>query len=87
MRNFSIGLTALVALFILLVTIGNFLVRTSYACKYCKQQEIGCPAEKLFQGGKWEKRKAPDLPIICPQPALQTLIDHVLAELYYTNKT
>ena len=48
MRNFSIGLTALVALLALLVTVGNFLVRTSYACKYCKQREIGCPAEKLF---------------------------------------
>jgi hypothetical protein len=48
MRNFSIGLTALVALLALLVTVGNFLVRTSFACKYCKQREIGCPAEKLF---------------------------------------
>jgi hypothetical protein len=48
MRNFSIGLAALVALLALLVTVGNFLVRSSYACKYCKQREIGCPAEKLF---------------------------------------
>ena len=27
---------------------GNVLIRSSFACKYCKQKEIGCPAEKLF---------------------------------------
>ncbi|MFC1617032.1 hypothetical protein ACFL2K_02315 [Candidatus Margulisiibacteriota bacterium] len=28
--------------------LGNALVRSSYACKYCKQKELGCPAEQLF---------------------------------------
>lgn len=27
---------------------GNAAVRSSFACKYCKQRELGCPAEKLF---------------------------------------
>jgi hypothetical protein len=27
---------------------GNAFVRGSYACKYCKQKELGCPAEQLF---------------------------------------
>jgi hypothetical protein len=47
-RNFSVGLAALVALITLLGTVGNYLVRSSYACRFCKQREIGCPAEKLF---------------------------------------
>jgi len=36
-----------------LMTVGNSVVRGSLACKYCKQREIGCPAQKLF-----EKRNA-----------------------------
>jgi hypothetical protein len=27
---------------------GNAIIRGSYACKYCKQKELGCPAEQLF---------------------------------------
>jgi len=27
---------------------GNAVIRGSFACKYCKQREIGCPAERLF---------------------------------------
>jgi len=27
---------------------GNALVRGKLACRYCKQREIGCPAEQLF---------------------------------------
>lgn len=27
---------------------GSAVVRGSFACKYCKQREIGCPATKLF---------------------------------------
>ena len=27
---------------------GNAVVRGSFACRYCRQREIGCPAEKLF---------------------------------------
>ena len=31
---------------------GNALIRTRIACKYCKQREIGCPAEKFFGGAE-----------------------------------
>jgi len=31
---------------------GNAIVRGSFACRYCRQREIGCPAEKLFGGTK-----------------------------------
>ncbi len=40
-------LTASLAL-IILGFMGNALVRGSIACKYCKQRQLGCPAEKLF---------------------------------------
>ncbi len=50
-RHFSLGLAALVGILALLSTTGNALVRSRYACKYCKQREIGCPAEKLFSKG------------------------------------
>jgi hypothetical protein len=37
-----------VILLIVLTTIGNGFVRGRLTCKYCKQRESGCPAEKLF---------------------------------------
>ena len=33
---------------ILLTTIGNGFIRGNLTCRYCKQRELGCPAEKLF---------------------------------------
>ena len=50
--NFNWLLLSLVILLFLLVSTGNGLVRGSLACKYCKQREIGCPAEKLFNKEK-----------------------------------
>ncbi len=38
---------AMVLLF-LFMTMGNAFVRGSIACKYCKQRQLGCPAEALF---------------------------------------
>jgi hypothetical protein len=38
-------------LLVVLITLsfaGNAFIRGSYACKYCKQKELGCPAEQLF---------------------------------------
>jgi len=46
--NFYWILLLLIIILFLLSSIGNGFVRGSLACKYCKQQEIGCPAEKLF---------------------------------------
>jgi hypothetical protein len=42
-----IVLILIIALF-LLGFLGNALVRGQLACRYCKQREIGCPAEQLF---------------------------------------
>ncbi|MBT4513154.1 MAG: hypothetical protein HOC20_13220 [Chloroflexi bacterium] len=50
-----IAVTDFSALYLVLLLIlialsfgGNAIVRGNFACKYCKQREIGCPAEKLF---------------------------------------
>jgi hypothetical protein len=44
-------LSLIIALF-LLGFFGNALVRGQLACRYCKQREIGCPAEQLFDNKK-----------------------------------
>jgi len=44
-------LILIIALF-LLGFLGNALVRGKLACRYCKQREIGCPAEQLFDKNK-----------------------------------
>lgn len=44
-------LVGLLLLF-LLTTIGNGYIRGSLTCKYCKQKELGCPADKLFNKEK-----------------------------------
>jgi hypothetical protein len=41
----------MVALFFL-GFLGNGLVRSNLACKYCRQRELGCPAQKLFNKTK-----------------------------------
>ena len=51
LRNFNWLLVALLAILLMLSFGGNAAIRGSFACKYCKQREIGCPAEQLF-GGK-----------------------------------
>jgi len=51
MRDFSwLVLTLMVILAVLSVG-GNAVMRGSLACKYCKQKELGCPAERLFNKG------------------------------------
>jgi hypothetical protein len=42
----------LLGLLVLLTSAGNSYVRGYRACKYCKQRELGCPAEKLFNKAK-----------------------------------
>ena len=41
-----------VIVLILLTSIGNSLIRGSLACRYCKQLELGCPAQQLFNKTK-----------------------------------
>lgn len=39
---------ALLAVLLVLTFQGNAVVRGSFACRHCRQRQIGCPAEKLF---------------------------------------
>ncbi|SNR53846.1 hypothetical protein [Lutibacter flavus] len=39
-------------LLIILITIGNSYIRGQLTCKYCKQKELGCPADLLFNKNK-----------------------------------
>lgn len=48
-RDFSWMILAAMIGMLLLATAGNAAVRSSLACKGCKQRELGCPAQKLFQ--------------------------------------
>lgn len=50
--NFNFLILLLVILLVILTSAGNAFIRGSLACKYCKQREIGCPAEKLFKKSK-----------------------------------
>lgn len=47
--QFEWHLITLIAILVLLTFSGNALIRSSLACKYCKQRLIGCPAEQLFR--------------------------------------
>jgi len=46
--RFNLILLFAATLLIGLTTIGNGFIRGNLTCKYCKQREIGCPAEQLF---------------------------------------
>ena len=47
--SFSWLILTLLAVLIILAFAGSAFVRGSLACKYCKQREKGCPAEKMFR--------------------------------------
>lgn len=49
-QGFSWGLALLLAALLGLALGGNYVVRSQVACKYCRQSELGCPAERLFSG-------------------------------------
>ena len=46
--KFNLILLFATIILITLTTIGNGFIRSNLTCKYCKQREIGCPAEQLF---------------------------------------
>jgi hypothetical protein len=50
--HFDIIVLLVMILLFVLGTFGNALVRMQFACPYCKQRELGCPAEKLFSKKK-----------------------------------
>jgi hypothetical protein len=51
-RSFSWMVAAGMVLLVALSLGGNSFVRRQIACKYCKQREIGCHAEKFFGGAQ-----------------------------------
>ncbi|MFC1917662.1 hypothetical protein ACFLXH_03315 [Chloroflexota bacterium] len=50
--DFNWLLLSMVLLLLLLSSTGNGLIRGLLACQYCRQREIGCPAEQLFNRNK-----------------------------------
>jgi len=50
--EFDFVLLSATILILLLTTIGNNFVRGKLACRYCKQRDLGCPAEALFNKNK-----------------------------------
>jgi hypothetical protein len=52
LSGFTVTVLTLVIALLLLGFPGNALVRGKLACRYCKQREIGCPAERLFNKTK-----------------------------------
>jgi hypothetical protein len=49
-------LVVMLAILAILSFGGNAVIRGTFACKYCKQKEIGCPAEKLFKEEEIQNR-------------------------------
>jgi len=47
-QNFTWLLLWMLVLLVALSMSGNAIVRGSFACKYCRQKELGCPAARLF---------------------------------------
>ena len=47
-QNFTWLLLGMLALLFVLALSGNAIIRGSFACKYCQQKELGCPAARLF---------------------------------------
>jgi hypothetical protein len=46
--DFSLIRIGMIILLVILSVGGTAVIRGSFACKYCKQREIGCPAEQFF---------------------------------------
>lgn len=46
--DFNFLLLAVLLLLVIFTTSGNAAVRGKLACRFCRQREIGCPAEALF---------------------------------------
>lgn len=50
--QFDLLLLSALLLLLAFTTFGNGFIRSSLTCKYCKQRELGCPAEQLFNKAK-----------------------------------
>ena len=51
-QEFTLIILILILSLVLLGFLGNALMRGQLACRYCKQREIGCPAQQLFDTTK-----------------------------------
>jgi energy-coupling factor transporter transmembrane protein EcfT len=49
--KFDIMLLSALLMLVLLTTTGNGYIRGTLTCRYCKQGELGCPADLLFNKG------------------------------------
>ena len=47
-QGFSWSMALVLAVLPALSFGGNYFVRSQIACKFCKQRELGCPAEQFF---------------------------------------
>ncbi len=47
-KDFSWWIVLALILLLALTFQGNYLVRTRIACAFCRQRELGCPAEQFF---------------------------------------
>jgi len=54
-RHFSWTIAAAVAAILILSSMGNALVRGKLVCRICRQRDIGCPAEQLFNKKRGKK--------------------------------
>ena len=55
-REFSWTRAVMLAALLVAAFRGNYLVRSRIACKYCKQRELGCPAERFFSKQRPEQQ-------------------------------
>jgi hypothetical protein len=55
-KDFTLLILVLLAVLTILSLGGNALLRGALVCKYCKQRELGCPAERLFSSRDGENK-------------------------------
>ncbi len=46
--HFNVIILFAILLLILLITAGNGYIRGTLVCKFCRQRDLGCPADRLF---------------------------------------
>ncbi len=46
--KFDLILLSFLVLLLLLTTFGNGFIRGTMTCRYCKQKDLGCPTDELF---------------------------------------
>jgi hypothetical protein len=57
-RDFNWLLLAIMVLMVVLYFGGNGFIRGNYACRYCQQKELGCPADQLFSRDRDQNQDA-----------------------------